>query len=193
VTDEARPRRRTRPLSDDERKLWSTVARSVRPLRPNWPEEAPPPEEPVKAPAKAKPPAGRRAALAPSLPAPKPPPGPPPLAPLGRRLRQRIGRGAEPIDRRLDLHGLTQHEAHHALARFLWAAQADGAKMVLVITGKGARPDRDLFAERGVLRRLVPQWLRQSEFRELVVGFESARAGHGGEGALYVRLRRRRT
>ena len=87
---------------------------------------------------------------------------------------------------------MTQAQAHLALARFLTQAQADGAKMVLVITGKGARGDRDPHAERGVLKRLVPQWLGQPELRALVGGFEPAGVGHGGEGALYVRLRRRR-
>jgi DNA-nicking Smr family endonuclease len=190
------PRRRARPLRDDERKLWAEVARSVKPLKPRRlilaapddSREPPPPAHPVPA---ANPPAPP---LRPKIPAPSPssPPSPPPLAPLGRRLRQRIGRGAEPIARRLDLHGMTQHEAHHALSRFLFAAQADDARLVLVITGKGARADGDAYVERGVLRRLVPQWLRMAEFRGVVMGFEAAGVGHGGEGALYVRLRRAR-
>jgi len=117
----------------------------------------------------------------------------PPLAPLGRRLKQRVARGREPIDASLDLHGLTQRQAHAELLRFLRRAQADGAKIVLVVTGKGGiREGREAGAERGVLRRQVPQWLSLPEFRLLVVGFEDAHIGHGGEGALYVRLRRPR-
>ena len=70
-------------------------------------------------------------------------------------------------------------------------AQADGARMVLVVTGKGAgRGDREAAVERGVLKRQVPMWLSLPEFRLLIVGFEDAHVGHGGEGALYVRLRR---
>ena len=112
---------------------------------------------------------------------------------MGRRLKQRVARGREPIDARLDLHGLTQKEAHAALLRFLKRAQADGAKIVLVVTGKGAgRGERDASVERGVLRRQVPMWLSLPEFRPLIVGFEDAHAGHGGQGALYVRLRRGR-
>jgi DNA-nicking Smr family endonuclease len=114
----------------------------------------------------------------------------PPLAPLGRRLRQRVARGSTAIDARIDLHGLTQEDAHHALRRFLRGAQADGASLVLVITGKGARGDAMRGSERGVLKRLVPHWLRLPEFRATVVGFEPAHASHGGEGALYVRIRR---
>jgi DNA-nicking Smr family endonuclease len=113
--------------------------------------------------------------------------------PLERRLRQRIAKGHVEIERRLDLHGLTQREAHDALVQFLHAAHRQDIRLALVVTGKGGRADhRDPFAERGVLRRLVPQWLQGSELRALVVGFEPAHVGHGGEGALYVRLRRQR-
>jgi len=102
-------------------------------------------------------------------------------------MRARVARGKEPIDGRLDLHGLTQSEAHSALLRFLRTASARGARLVLVITGKGVGS-----GERGVLRRQVPQWLNMPEFRALVVGFEDAHIAHGGEGALYVRVRRSR-
>jgi DNA-nicking Smr family endonuclease len=117
------------------------------------------------------------------------PPVPPPLIPLDRRLKQRLARGGEPIAARLDLHGRTQSEAHSALLRFLQRAQADGAKTVLVITGKGGGAS-DFARERGVLKRQVPLWLTLPEFRALVLGVEDAHVGHGGEGALYVRVRR---
>ena len=181
--------RRSRHLTDEERKLWAAVARSVRRLKRAAPEEPVPIEEPA---VKAKPAPSPKSAAIPAAPPAKQKAAPPPLAPLGRRFRQKLGRGTEPIDLRIDLHGLTQAQAHHALARFLTRAQADGAKMALVITGKGARETSDSHCERGVLKRLVPQWLGQPEFRAFVVGFEQAGAGHGGEGALYVRLRRHR-
>jgi len=85
---------------------------------------------------------------------------------------------------------MTQVRAHRALLGFLQRAHHDGLTFVLVITGKGA-PRAD--AERGVLRRQVPHWLSLPEFRTLVVGFEEAHIGHGGEGALYVRIRRARS
>jgi DNA-nicking Smr family endonuclease len=117
------------------------------------------------------------------------------LAPLGRRLKQRVARGREPIDARLDLHGMTQQEAHAALLRFLHRAQASGVKTALVVTGKGLRKSsrgdgHDTDSRPGVLKRQVPLWLALPEFRPLVVGFDDAHVGHGGEGALYVRLRR---
>ena len=111
----------------------------------------------------------------------------PPLAPLGRRERSQLSRGRKEIDARLDLHGMTQTRAHGALSGFLQRAHSDGLTFVLVITGKGKMGAE---SERGVLRRQVPQWLGLPEFRSLVVGFEEAHIGHGGEGALYVRIRR---
>jgi DNA-nicking Smr family endonuclease len=173
-----RPRRRR--LSAEERALWHTVTRSVAPLgRKAGPadiETASEPEATTTAPA-------RR----PPRPVEKSAREPPPLNPLDRRSRQRLARGTDPIDARIDLHGRTQGQAHAALLRFLRKAQADGARTVLVITGKG-----DAAGERGVLKRQVPLWLELPEFRELLLGFADAGIGHGGGGALYVRLRRRR-
>jgi DNA-nicking Smr family endonuclease len=182
--------RKRRPLSDDERTLWDAVTRAIKPLRRR-------PREPAEelAPAVDKTPAKAPRAAAPkpfAPPAPAPRREAPPLAPLGRRMKQKLGRGTEAIDARIDLHGMTQADAHAALAHFLRRAQRDGARVVLVITGKGARPGADPYAERGVLKRQVPHWLESTELRPFVVGFESAGIGHGGAGALYVRVRRSR-
>jgi DNA-nicking Smr family endonuclease len=175
--------RSKRVLSYDERVLWSTVTKSIAPLAGHVVEED---DSPAETPLLT-PPSRPRAAMPAHKPAAEPPkPKTPPLAPLGRRLRQRVARGREPIDARFDLHGLTQAQAHAALSRFLHSASARGARLVLIITGKGARG-----GEAGVLRRQVPLWLALPELRELVIGFEDAHAAHGGEGALYVRLRRR--
>lgn len=179
------PRRRS--LSEEERALWESVARQVKPLR--------------KTPRLGKA-AAANADDAPNRPAPSPrpvsshqPPKPskpamPALAPLGRRERSKLSRGRSEIDARLDLHGMTQSRAHRALLGFLHNAHRDGHTFVLVITGKGKAGSGE--AERGVLRRQVPQWLSSPELRALVVGFEAAHIGHGGEGALYVRIRRAR-
>jgi DNA-nicking Smr family endonuclease len=171
-----------RGLSPDERVLWSAVTRSIAPMRAG---AAAPEEDAVEAVR----PAAPKPAAAPLARPLAQDPMPPPLSPLGRRMRSRVARGKEDIDGRLDLHGLTQSEAHAALLRFLRQAGGRGARLVLVITGKGARGGE---GERGVLRRQVPQWLRLPEFRALVIGFEQAHVAHGGEGALYVRVRRSR-
>jgi DNA-nicking Smr family endonuclease len=123
---------------------------------------------------------------------PPPPKKPmaPPLAPIGRRERSQLSKGKKEIEARLDLHGMTQARAHRALSGFLHRVHGDGLTFVLVITGKGKIGAE---SERGVLRRQVPQWLSQPEFRTLVVGFEEAHIGHGGAGALYVRIRRARS
>ena len=117
----------------------------------------------------------------------------PPLAGIDRRTRTQIARGTLDIDARLDLHGLTQSLAHQRLRRFLEEAHAHGARLVLVITGKGKPIDEIREGEeRGVLRRAVPGWLSGMEFRHLVASFDEAGRRHGAGGALYVRLRRKR-
>jgi len=178
---------RKRHLSEEERTLWESVARQVKPLRKKARAAKPTPSGSAELPS-ARAPASPRPIAA--SPAPKPSkPMTPPLAPLGRKQRSRLSRGRSDIDARLDLHGMTQVRAHHALLGFLQRAHHDGLTFVLVITGKGKVGGE---AERGVLRRQVPQWLSLPEFRSLVVGFEEAHIGHGGEGALYVRIRKAR-
>jgi DNA-nicking Smr family endonuclease len=178
---------RRRVLSYEERVLWTTVTKAIAPLRATA--HRAPDEENEATANVVKPtrPAGPKRASPPLAPyRPPPPPLAPPLAPLGRRMKRGLARGKQAIDARLDLHGLTQSEAHGALLHFLRNAHARDARLVLVITGKGRG------AEPGVLRRQVPQWLGLPEFRSLVVGFEDAHVTHGGEGALYVRVRRAR-
>ena len=182
------PPRRKRGLSEEERALWESVAKQVKPLRKRnrvKPPAASVATEPSAAP---KPAASPRHAAPPRIIVP-PKPEPPPLAPIGRRERSHLSRGRKEIDARLDLHGMTQTRAHRALFGFLQRAHHDGLTFVLVITGKGKIGSE---SKRGVLRRQVPQWLGLPEFRALVVGFEEAHIGHGGEGALYVRVRRAR-
>jgi DNA-nicking Smr family endonuclease len=180
--------RRRRALSDEERALWESVARQTKPLR-KKPRAAKAQIVPAAAdtPAAAKPVAAPRPSSLSKIPSAIKP-APPPLAPLGRRERSQLSRGRKEIEARLDLHGMTQTRAHHALSGFLQRAHGDGLTFVLVITGKGRAMGAQ--SERGVLRRQVPQWLSMPEFRSLVVGFEEAHIGHGGEGALYVRIRR---
>ena len=186
MKDTPPPRKRLRRLTDEEIALWTEVARSVarrrgaalpipsNPIRPTRP-PAPPPtatESPADRPAK--------------------PSTPPPLAPIERRLKRELSRGRAAIDGALDLHGLTQAEAHQALRGFLRHSQAHGARLVIIVTGKGGAID-ELSGwpnERGVLKRLTPQWLREPDLRSVVLGFEEAGRAHGGSGALYVRLRR---
>ncbi|MGO8737916.1 Smr/MutS family protein [Rhodoblastus sp.] len=181
---------RARLLSREELALWRHVTADVKPRVPTMAR----PPEPITAPD-----AGPKKAVAvsPTLvtsspePIKKPKPMPP-LAPLEKRLKRRLGAGKAQVDDMLDLHGMTQAHAHRALNNFLWRAAEDGARLVLVITGKGAPSADDGGApERGVLRRNVPHWLRALELRAVVLSVEEAARPHGGSGALYVRLRRR--
>ena len=122
--------------------------------------------------------------LAPAVPAP------PSLARFDDRTKRRLVRGSMAIDERLDLHGMTQEAAHSALRHFLVGARLRGARIVLVITGKGRGGAAADVHDRGVLRRSVPHWLTDAALRPIVVGFEEAHLAHGGAGAIYVRLRR---
>jgi DNA-nicking Smr family endonuclease len=183
-----RPSPRRRALSEEERELWDLVAKQVKPLKKL---------RATKTHAAAKPEMSPAAPVAKHLASPRPvaatpvpraaKPAVPPLAPLGKRERTKLSRGRSEIDARLDLHGMTQMRAHRALVGFLQRAHFDGLTFVLVITGKGRSG-----GESGVLRRQVPEWLSLPELRSFVVGFEEAHIGHGGEGALYVRIRRAR-
>ncbi|MEX6508321.1 Smr/MutS family protein [Jiella sp. M17.18] len=178
--------RRRRGLSADDARVWAEVARSATPLQGKAHPPVPkPPQAPAAKPTLAE---GR-------LPAPAEQPVSPAAErarrsltqhPIERPTRRKIAKGRLAIEARIDLHEMTQARAHDALIGFLRQAQAMGLRHVLVITGRGSA-----FGSRGVLRRVVPQWFSGNEFRPLVSGFDSAERHHGGEGALYVRVRKR--
>ena len=171
------------PLTDDDEELWSRFTKSIRPLHP------------------------KKAAKAPARPAPKKRPQPQPRSPQQTSERpapvpsaqmidgataRKMRRGKLPVDGRIDLHGMRQNEAFEALSRFVQASHAMGRRCVLVITGKGRARARDGYEQPGVLRRKVPEWLQSGSIASLVVGFETAHVRDGGDGALYVLLRRKR-
>jgi len=172
--------------SEEEKALWRAAMRDVRPLR--KPPEASAAPAPPEAPGESRKPP--RPAPAPS-PSPRPPSPPPDLehgraAGLDRRSAERLRRGRIPIDGRLDLHGLTQAAAAERLAEFIAGGQMAGKRCLLVITGKG------LARGGGILREQVPRWLNQPPNRDRVLAFDYAQAQHGGMGAIYVLLKRRR-
>ena len=150
-------------------------------------------------------PAAPRAEAEPAA-AKKPPPkpttsrripvAPRPTAPNGvdKRTAQRLQRGRMPIEARLDLHGRQQTAAHRELTAFINASHAVGRRCVLIITGKGTRPDADesWTRERGVLRTQVPHWLATPPLAGVVLAQQAAAPQHGGAGARYVLLRRQR-
>jgi DNA-nicking Smr family endonuclease len=201
-------RSRGRGLNDDERTLWATVTRAVTPLpKRRGGKATTPATTPVSTPAAAGEPPPRVGTPMPApirrSPAPAassrtvqaPPSQSDMPSALARKTRRRIASGREAIDARIDLHGYTQAQAHAALTHFLHLSAGRGARLVLVITGKGSAKAGSARAESrdgGVLRRQVPLWLALPELRDCVIGHEPAHIAHGGEGALYVRLRRRR-
>jgi len=113
------------------------------------------------------------------------------LASMDPRLRQKLARGRAAPEAEIDLHGMRREEAFLALKSFLLRAQDNGARLVLVVTGKGNGPERTGTTP-GVLRKYVPEWLRSAQYHAIVAAFEEAARPHGGSGALYVLLRRRK-
>ncbi|MEW6272267.1 MAG: Smr/MutS family protein [Thermodesulfobacteriota bacterium] len=109
------------------------------------------------------------------------------LPALDRRTAERLRRGQIEIEGQLDLHGLTQDEAFLAIQTFLYESLQEGRRCVLLITGKGTARDGG-----GVLRSAVPRWLTEGAYAPHLVGIAPAHAQHGGDGALYVLLRRQR-
>ncbi|MRG71463.1 hypothetical protein GH722_06780 [Alphaproteobacteria bacterium HT1-32] len=107
---------------------------------------------------------------------------------VDRRRNQRLRRGQVEVDGTIDLHGMSQTQAYQSLMRFLEESYRRGSRCVLVITGKGLRETGEV----GILRRQVPKWLNDNA-RQLIQGFNYAHRRHGGEGALYVIMRRRRS
>lgn len=173
------PARRT-ALSDEDRVLWTLVAKSATPLKGRKAlAEAEPPEPTVEE----KTPAIRMAAEPRAASAPKQK-----RQPVGQELDrptlQKLSRGKLPIEGRVDLHGMTQEEAYALLLSFLQRAYANGVRYVLIITGKGS-------SSGGILRRQVPAWLSTPPFRMLVSSHDVSARHHGGDGALYVRLRKK--
>ena len=194
---------RRRHLRPEEEDLWQAVARTAQPMHP-------------------KPGKGQRLGgvdLPPSLPKEKAPPAAPLLPPfqVGEKARTVLGRdllpnlSATPLrmdakafarmsrgklspEARIDLHGLTLAEAHPQLIGFVLGAQAQGLRLILVITGKGRRPAEDgpIPQRHGILRHQVPQWLGQAPLGPAVLQVAEAHLRHGGSGAFYVYLRRPR-
>lgn len=188
LVEPRQPRRRV--VTPDEVRIWRAVVQDAQPLPgqtlPDDPETVPPE----------------------AVPSPPPPPGLPPLRPsvhpapprlrggaselghghtpgLDRRSAERMKRGEMEIEATLDLHGHTQDLAHGELIAFIQRAWVAGRRCVLVVTGKGVQGD-------GILKNQVPRWLNQSPLRERILGFSFARPQHGGNGALYVLVRRQR-
>lgn len=198
-----------RRLSELELALWQAVASTVAPLKPRKRKKAilkndavvtetktaaskssgpRPPAKRPKSPPKGPPPTVKSAlAAVPKLPLLNPNPAPGTMPGIDRRQSERFRRGQLPIDGKIDLHGRTQMEAHDALLHFLERSFKHEKRMVLVITGKGMTQSKS-----GVLKANVPRWLNEPVFRRLVLAISQARPEHGGDGALYVLLKRQK-
>lgn len=171
-------------LSADDVGLWRRAMRDVAPLRGR---SRPPPEPDRRHPAGN---AGETPVVQTATrPAPVPHPPPQPVPPLDRfagidrATAERLKRGRYPVEARLDLHGMTQAEAHRALSGFVAGSRSVGRRCVLVITGHGR-------ISGGVLKAAVPRWLAEPALRPHLLAITPAQPQHGGAGALYLLLRR---
>lgn len=156
--------------------LWGAAMRDVQPLDPRTATPVPaPPPEPVAAPE-------------PIVPLPSPAPAARQAGGVDRGTVDRLKRGQVSVEGRIDLHGMDQRAAFAALMGFVETASRNGKRALLVITGKGA-----LAQGGGVLRRNAPGWLLASPFASRILTIQPAHVRHGGDGAFYVMLRRKRS
>ncbi len=187
-------------LNKEDQDLWRQVTENLKPL----PDKArsrnlgdPLEKAGAASPAGATPPKPVKRTLPPTGPArPKArqPVSPKPAAMETRRIRK-LARGVTTFDAKIDLHGMTQKEAYARLLLFLQEAKRRGNRNVLVVTGKGRAGDRAPEIGReapGVIRRNIGHWLNEPVFAELVAAWSPARQHHGGDGALYLQVRRAR-
>lgn len=187
-------RRKPRGLSPEEKTLWSKVVETADPhktpqtlftdapiLTPIKETPKPTPIAPFKIGQKSRP--SQTAMPAPSTP-----------VAMDKRAFTRMKRGKMSPDTKIDLHGMTQEEAHPALINTLLNAHAAGKRLVLVVTGKGKAKDTGgpIPVRTGILKHAVPQWLKQAPLKQIVLQTNQANQSHGGSGALYVYLRRQR-
>ena len=166
----------SRPLSDDDRRVWKRVTRTVRPKTKASPDTgAPAPSRDDFAAMMRVPPR-----------TPDAPPRPGPLEPTAAKT---VRRGRVQVDSKVDLHDLRLDEAYPALARALVRASNRNHRCVLVVTGKGRRVEG---VPTGKIRSALPGWLAGEELRPLVATYAPAHIRHGGEGAWYVFLKQAR-
>lgn len=202
--DVAPRRRRIRALSEEELRLWRVVTKDAKPLpgkhHPAEPEKS---EDSARAaPVVSETKQNKKAYSVPVTVKPVKPAGPPPLAGLDRRTSQKLSRGQVEAEARLDLHGHGREEARLALLRFVSSCRASGLRCVLVITGKGESPFsrhilhssryHEAAEHSGILRSALPVWLEEAAFRAEVASFQPAHPKHGGGGAFYLWLRKRK-
>jgi DNA-nicking Smr family endonuclease len=186
VTERGKKTTVKKPDTEDET-LWLSAMQNVKPL-----EKGVDPEETGE-------PAGDREDTAKKIQpskTPTAPKEPPPAAGIDRRTKEKLLQGKFPIEGRLDLHGHNQAQAHNELIQFIERGFERGQRCLLVITGKGSGGEKEeggwLEPETGVLKREVPRWLTEKPLAGKVIVFTQAQPKHGGEGALYVYLRRKK-
>lgn len=198
----AAPKPTISTIAEDDAGLWQHITSNIRPLKGRAKKRIPiaPMIDPPAPSPRAPEPRLKSVAIGDNVP-PRPAVSVTPAlepgiaAGIDRNTFQKFRSGQMSIDGTLDLHGMTQPEAHDALIRYIGASYRMGRRCLIVVTGKGQRSadaDNFLHGGRGVLQRAVPKWLNQLDLRPMILAIAHAQPKHGGAGALYVLLRRQR-
>lgn len=184
---------RRRKLRPEEQELWSQIAKTAVPMHPMRDKDVPQllkeeqgTEQPVVNPTPT-----FKVGQDPKT-SSRIPPSKPGVLQMDAKAYRKLTRGKLEPEGKIDLHGMTVDRAHSELMNFILRSHTKGRRLVLVITGKGRNGDGFMPFQRGVLRRQVPHWLDQLPLAPLVLQVSPASQKHGGEGALYVYLRRQR-
>ena len=176
------------PLSTEDETLWQKVAKTVRPQKQ---------AKKIEPSAKSKRSKADKGSIIPSTPAIEPPvrkapktvviPAAAPPTAQDDGTARALRKGKWKIDKKIDLHGMTQAAAKTALEEFILAAQKQDKRTLLIITGKGSRSTGG-----GVLRRMLPHWLELPPLKDIALALTPARPEDGGDGAFYLRLRKKK-
>lgn len=177
--DEKKGKSQQEDQPECDKALWEHVTRDIKPLDNTKTHNPAEPKEVIKHPTRAK-----KQFIEPHI--------QPKSNEVDRQTARRLKRGQIPIEGRLDLHGMTQTHAFDALSRLIPMAYGQRKRCVLVITGKGTKRSSDAEYKTGILKQKVPDWLNEAPLKQFVLKIQTAHIKDGGEGALYVYLRRQR-
>jgi DNA-nicking Smr family endonuclease len=177
-----------RRLTADEEARWAEVARTVQAMPGK---SAPPVVAQPDRPSSTTRPNTMLTRIAPQqrhVPSPRAP-----LAVLDSSWEKRVRSGTLTPDMAIDLHGHNLATAHLQLNRALAGALAQGVRTLLVVTGKSRKTNNDIpGGQRGAIRAEIGHWLQTSPHADAIASVRIAHPRHGGDGALYIILRRKK-
>jgi len=173
------------PSDNQDDSLWKIFIRGITPLSKDSSPQKTAHDKEKSAPKRQKIAPSKKLSTARS-PSPAPAPSQRPM--LDRRNKDKLRKGKIPVEAVIDLHGMTQDQANSALIHFITTAAAQQKRCVLVITGKGSRSQGGV----GVLKSNLPHWIEVPPLSDLILDYNAAHRKHGGDGAFYLYLHRKK-